>query len=335
MKTFFKTKPILSFILLTFAITYLFWFLPVIITLPKDIKCAILIIGGSGPLLAGYIIMVLNSGAMFKIGSKPIFIFIFITTSIVFLLRLYFINKGLDDRKGILPELNEITPIGYIFLAIPFFIFGLNASNATNKALKENHIKTFLFDKHKIKWYFIALLLWPVIALSSYYIGVLFKLQTTDYVLKFEPVWFIGFFSHFFFFGGVEEFGWRGFLQKEMQKRFSPLITALLILILWSLWHLPHYYNGVYSSEGFTAFLPRFIFTLPLAIVFTWLYNKSSYSILAMVLLHSMWNNYAKIFGHGLFTEVLLIVCIFCIINDKMWKRKSYHSTYQNENYKK
>lgn len=335
MKTFFKTKPILSFILLTFAITYFFWFLPVIIILPKDIRFAILIFGGSGPLLAGYIIMVVNSGAKFKIGSKPIFIIIFIATSIVFLLRLYFINKGLDDR-GFIPELNEISPGGYISFALIFFIFGMNASNATNKALKENHITTFLFDKHKIKWYFIGLLLWPVISLSSYFIGHLLGLKTTDFVLKLEPVWFIGFFATLFFFGGVEEFGWRGFLQKEMQKRYNPLITALVICFIWSLWHLPHYYNGVYSIGGFMDFLPRFIFTLPLAIVFTWFYNKSSYDLLSVVLLHSMWSNYSKAFGNGviIFSGLIFLFCIYCIIDDKMWKKKTYHSIYQNKNYK-
>lgn len=109
-----------------------------IITLPKDIKFAILIIGGGGPLMASYIITVVNSGAKFKIGSKPIFIFIFIATSIAFLLRLYFVNKGLDDRNGLIPELNEISQVCYILFAFAFFIFGLNTSNATNKALKEN-----------------------------------------------------------------------------------------------------------------------------------------------------------------------------------------------------
>lgn len=302
--------------------------------MPKDIRFAILIMGGSGPLLAAYIITVVNSGAKFKIGSKLIFIFIFLVTSIVFLLRIYFINKGLDDRNGFIPQLNELSPIGCVLLAIPFLIFGLNASNATNKVLKENYIKSFLFDKHKIKWYLIALLIWPVVSLASYFIGILLGLETSDFLIKIRPVWFVALFGQFFFFGGVEEFGWRGFLQKETQKRLSPLTTALIICVLWSIWHLPHYFNGFYSSNGFSDFLPRFIFTLPLVVIFTCLYNKSSYTLLATIILHSMWNTHGKAFGHSLLVElvILFIVAIYCIIEDKMWKRKPNLYTFQNGN---
>jgi len=154
----------------------------------------------------------------------------------------------------------------------------------------------------------------------------------TDYVVvpKFNRL--VGFFTTLFFVGGNEEFGWRGFLQKEMQKKYNPLLTAVIISFFWSLWHLPLHYNGVYSTGGFMDLLPRFIWTIPVTIIFTWLYNKSSYSILAVILLHAMFNNVAKIFGSSetIYFILILLFAVYCIINDKMWEKKSYNNIYEN-----
>lgn len=334
MKTLFSSKPILSFILLTFLITFFFWFLPVIFTLPKDVSLGLMLIGGTGPLLAGYIITVVNSKAKFTIDSKPIFILIFISASVVLILRLYLINKGLSDANGYIPTLSEMSPIGYFLIAVAFFILGLSASNATNNNLKENYLKSFLFEKSKLKWYLIGLILFPFVALVSYYIGKIFGTETSDTPVNLSIIWFVGFFSTFFFFGGNEEFGWRGFLQKEMQKKYNPLITVLIISFLWSLWHLPLHYSGFYSTGGFRDLLPRFIFTIPLTIVITWLYNKSSYSILTVVLFHAMLNNYDKAIGSSEIISIILLILlsIYCIIDDKMWKKKPYHLVYENKN---
>lgn len=337
MKALFSSKPILSFILITFLITFSFWFLPVLVPLSKDVALGTMLIGGTGPLLAGYIITVVNSKAKFTIDSKPIFILIFISASVVLILRLYLITKGLSDVNGYLPTLSEMSPIGYFLIAVAFFILGLSASNATNNKLKENYLKSFLFEKSKLKWYLIGLILFPFVALVSYYFGKIFGTETTDFSVNLSVIWLVGFFSTFFFFGGNEEFGWRGFLQKEMQKKYNPLITVLIISFLWSLWHLPLHYSGFYSTGGFIDLLPRFIFTIPLTIVITWLYNKSSYSILTVVFFHAMLNNYAKAIGSSEIISIILLILlsIYCIIDDKMWKKKPYHLVYENKNLEK
>lgn len=332
MQTLFKTKPILSFISLTFGITFTFWFLPVIVPLSKDIVFAMILIGSCGPLIAGYLITVINSGERIKIDSKPIFFTVFTVVALVLLLRIYFVNNGVSDINGKIPPLNEVSILGYILFGIVLFILGINFSNASNLKLKENYLKSSLFETQKAKWYIIGIFLLIVLSLCSYFLGHLSGMETTDFVVKAEPIWLLEFFSTFFFFGGNEEFGWRGFLQKELQKKYNPLVGSLIIAFLWSLWHLPLYYNGFYSTGGFIDSLSRFIFTIPLAIIFTWLYNKSSYSVLAVILLHAMVNNLSKAFGSSeiIFTIVALLFIVFCIINDKMWKKKDYHHIYEN-----
>jgi uncharacterized protein len=326
MKSFIKTSPIISFIVLTFLITFGFWFLPVIFHLPVEISFAFFLIGGCGPLLGGYIVMVVNSDARVRIASKPIFFFVFISASVVILLRMYFVNTGAGNANGNIPDLQAVSLPGFIAIAAAMFIIALNASNATNTALRENYLKSFLPEKGKVKWYLFGFFFLLILSLASYLLGKLFGATTSDFMINLKPTMLIGFFSTFFFFGANEEFGWRGFLQKEMQKKYNPLLTALAISFLWALWHLPLHYNGFYSTGGFMELLPRFIFTIPIAILYTWLYNKSSYSILAVVILHATTNSAGLVMGSSVYFLMALSVLasIYFIVDDKMWKKKQY-----------
>ena len=304
-------------------------------SIPKDLGFASFLIGCCGPIIGSYVITVINSNEKIKIKSKPIFWSVFIGATIVLFLRIYFANNGLSDVNGKIPSLNEVSLLGYIVFVIPLFILGLNASNATNKKLKENYLTSFIYKNSKLKWYLIGFFLFIILNLLSYFIGSLAGYDVTDFIIKPELIWFIGFFSHIFLWGSNEEFGWRGFLQKEMQKKYNPLITSVMIIFLWRFWHLPLHYNGFYSTGGIMDLIPGFIWTIPLTFIFTWLYNKSSYSILAVILLHAMLNNAYEAFGSSrmIFIVLVWLFAIFCIINDKMWRKKSYHLIYEkNEN---
>jgi membrane protease YdiL (CAAX protease family) len=311
-------------------ITFSFWFLQVIVPLPVDIAFGTIMIGGFGPMISGYIITVVNSGETIKIKSKSIFIAVFVAASAILILRLYFINNGLKNANGKIPHLNDVGLLSYILIACAFFVFALAISNATNTRLKENYFRSFFYEKGKVKWYIIGFLILIVLNLSSYLIGSIVGLKTSDFIIKLEPVWLIGLLSTFFFFGSNEEFGWRGFLQKEMQKMFNPLVSAFVVSLLWSFWHLPLYYNGFYTTGGYLDLLPRFVWTFPLTIVFTWLYNKSGYSILAVLILHAV-NNSDSAFGSSYwpYTVLGILLSIYCIIDDKMWKKKPYHLVYE------
>ncbi|MBI9103690.1 MAG: CPBP family intramembrane metalloprotease [Spirochaetales bacterium] len=41
-----------------------------------------------------------------------------------------------------------------------------------------------------------------------------------------------------------EELGWRGYLQKVLSERYSPLFGAVITGILWAAWHVGIYQNG-------------------------------------------------------------------------------------------
>ncbi len=326
MKSFFKSRPVLSYLLITFFVTYLFWFFPAIVDVPKDIALALSLVGGCGPLLAAYLITVSNSSAKIKIHSAPIFLIIFFASFGVLLWRLSIVDTSLKDNK--LPGLNEVGWIAYVFFAIAFLVLALNASNATNKHLIENHITGFLPEKGKLKWYVLGFLFVPILSLIGYGIGATFGWPLTDIFIDIKLKYLIGFLSTFLFFGSNEEFGWRGFMQKEMQKKNSPLITALVISFFWSLWHLPLHYNGYYGTGGLVEMLPRFVWMVPLTIIYSWLYNKSKFALLAVILFHASMNNVNTAFGTSEWVYFILtiVVAIYFVVSNKMWRKQHFQS---------
>lgn len=320
------TYPVISFILITFAITFGFWFLPVLITLPKDIQLGLNMLGGCGPLVAGLVITILRSGSSFTIPSKGIFAVFFVSIILVLSLRIFLTDHQSEEMSKNIPT--DVSLSGWLIYGFLAFVLAFNLSNAWNAQLRENYLRSFLFSKAKITWYLAGLLILPVLFACSYLLARLFGLNVEGPLFTPDPMFTLGFFSTFFFFGGNEEFGWRGFLQKELQKKHSPLIATLVISILWSFWHLPLYYNGFYTTDGFMTFLPRLLWTIPLTLLFTWVYNKSSYSVLTVVLLHAMTNNVGKLVnGSGeIGLGLIVILVIFFVIDGKMWKKQDIGS---------
>ncbi|SEK86248.1 CPBP family intramembrane glutamic endopeptidase [Carnobacterium iners] len=51
------------------------------------------------------------------------------------------------------------------------------------------------------------------------------------YMLLNFPIFIIG--------GGLEELGWRGYLQPKLEKIVSYFPSVIIVGIIWSIWHLP------------------------------------------------------------------------------------------------
>ncbi|MCJ7737187.1 MAG: CPBP family intramembrane metalloprotease [Anaerolineae bacterium] len=95
--------------------------------------------------------------------------------------------------------------------------------------------------------------------------------------------------------GGQEEFGWRGFAQDRLQRRFGIVKGSMLLGAIWGLWHLPLWYmpGDGHSTYPFVAFV---IFTTSLSVQMGWLYNASGKKLLIPWLFHAMSNTVAPLF---------------------------------------
>jgi membrane protease YdiL (CAAX protease family) len=77
-----------------------------------------------------------------------------------------------------------------------------------------------------------------------------------------------------------EEPGWRGFAVPRLQAGRSPLAAALILGVLVAGWHLPLVLIGDIGPVGLVT-------TFSITIVYVWLFNRTSGSVLLTLLFHA------------------------------------------------
>ena len=97
-----------------------------------------------------------------------------------------------------------------------------------------------------------------------------------------------------------EETGWRGFALPRLQERYGPLPGTLILGSLHGLWHLPALLvPGFVSNSTLSApFIARWIATAVAAtVLYTWIFNNSSGSLLIAILVHAGSNASSSLLG--------------------------------------
>ena len=88
-----------------------------------------------------------------------------------------------------------------------------------------------------------------------------------------------------------EETGWRGYALPQLQRRFSPLASSLILAVLWFGWHLPQFLViATYRDFAPFQYVGMFLGLACGAVVLTWLYNRSGGSILLVAIWHGLYN---------------------------------------------
>ena len=91
------------------------------------------------------------------------------------------------------------------------------------------------------------------------------------------------------FIGPIEEIGWRGLALPLLQRHLAPIWSALLLGVIWALWHVPAFLlSGTpQSSWSFPAF---FLGVVAISVIMTPMFNAAAGSLLVMVLFHFQTN---------------------------------------------
>lgn len=170
--------------------------------------------------------------------------------------------------------------------------------------------KQVLRVKVRLRWWFLALLLPCAAAFAAIAVNMLAGNEPPGFEF-FSGQWhLILLFFLVTFIGGPlgEEIGWRGFSVPYLQRKTTPLLTALMIGIAWGLWHLPEFFTqGALHYQMGAVYIPLFVLCeIALSVVMTWLYNKTNGSLLiAGLLFHNAENFWSVALTTNATTDVL------------------------------
>jgi membrane protease YdiL (CAAX protease family) len=180
-------------------------------------------------------------------------------------------------------------------------------------------------------WSLLSLLAYPAMILVAWGMASLLGMGV-EYpglwgrpVLEVLPLYTLTFLLTLLAQGGLEEPGWRGLMQPELERRFSPLVAALIVSLFWSLWHLPLYLNGFYGGELVGGMIGGGIYRVLLSIFLAWFYNRSDRNLFAMIALHTTFNvmvNFLPTSDLGLLV-LWLVIAVAVVIKDKMYRKQA------------
>jgi uncharacterized protein len=124
-----------------------------------------------------------------------------------------------------------------------------------------------------VRWYLAALALPCVLVVAAAALTVAGGAPAPD--LGPNPGWFMlvgTFASTLVIVGLFEELGWRGFALPLMQQNHTALAAALLLGVVWSLWHLPELAS---DPTGQRPPVPFMLMVIAQSVLLAWIYNST------------------------------------------------------------
>jgi uncharacterized protein len=157
------------------------------------------------------------------------------------------------------------------------------------------------------RWWALVLLLFPLLTFTAALVSILADVSQAPLDLAgagtrlLDPASFVAFAFFILVIGPLpEEIGWRGYLLDRLQLRWSALVASLVLGLIWWSWHLPLFVLPGYF-DAFARASPTpldFLWgILPAAVLYTWVYNNTDRSVLAVILLHFMHNFTGEFLG--------------------------------------
>lgn len=219
--------------------------------------------------LTGVIAIVVRSVAR-SIRARPVLWFV----PLALLLSWY---PELLGRLGM--EASGINPLGA--LAAALIVAGVAGGRNELKALLARVVRI----RAPVRWYLLALLLMPALAFAALAIAMLSGVPAPTSWGRW-PDRLESLVVMFFFVGLGEEPAWRGFMLTTLQRTRSALASAMLVGIVWAVWHAPFYGGELPAAQV----LPFVLSVLAASVILAWMFGNTGGSVPVCMLAHAVTN---------------------------------------------
>src|SRR5690625_1425171 len=100
----------------------------------------------------------------------------------------------------------------------------------------------------------------------------------------------------------AEEFGWRGFALPLLDYKNKVLLSSIIIGLIWAAWHAPLFWAETGTAISGLPISPYniglfFMAVIGSSFIYTWLFNRTSGSVFAAIMLHWSMNASGTITG--------------------------------------
>ena len=145
-----------------------------------------------------------------------------------------------------------------------------------------------VFDFQRIgdyRWYGAIVLLPLLLSLLSLGGAVLSGVRLPPAMVPFAAI--PALLPFFFVLAAVEEAGWMGHAFEPLQGRYGALRAALVLGLVWAIWHVPFF---IFMMPDVIVFSAQLVSLVSTRVLIAWAYNNAGQSVFATILLHAMFN---------------------------------------------
>lgn len=192
-------------------------------------------------------------------------------------------------------------------IAALILVYRADGGEGATKLLK----RAFDFQRvRRLRWYLVAVLLLPIVALLQYAALQLTgtELPAPQFSIAATPLYFL-----MYFFGAIgEEVGWQGYAYPALRTRYSALIAAVVLGIFWALWHvIPFVQIGRTADWIFWHCLTIVAYR----VIIVWLFVNTGQSVFIAVLFHTMINlPWSVVANYGAFYDPLITFVLLALV---------------------
>ncbi len=201
-----------------------------------------------------------------------------------------------------------VPPCSILMVINPF----IAASLLTCRENGSDGIMLFLrrsFDFRRIRrriWYLPIIFLMPMAILVSF--GWMIATGASSENLQ-VPAMIAVLFLVFFIAAIGEELGWSGYALEPLQDRWGALPAAIIIGMVWALWHLVPY--ALANPMAWVA--GQCLATVMIRVLMVWIFNNTGKSVFGMILFHAM-VNLCTVPDYGLPYDPVILGMILTVI---------------------
>jgi membrane protease YdiL (CAAX protease family) len=212
---------------------------------------------------------------------------------------LAFLLSGLALGIVGLPSLHDTTHkssaslVAFPIMVLGVGVIGIVLTWVTEGAAGIRELRSRLTRPVKPRW-------WLVLALPPIAILTVLVVLQAGVSSRYAPGFLVFGFAAGVFAGFFEELGWTGFAYPRLRTRFGALGGALLLGLLWGLWHFPVVDSlgaasphGHYWPEFFGAFV---LMLVALRVLIAWVYTNTG-SLRMAQLLHASSTGFLVVLG--------------------------------------
>ncbi len=128
-----------------------------------------------------------------------------------------------------------------------------------------------------------------------------------------------------------EEIGWRGFVLNELQKKISPLKSAIIVGFAWGFWHTPLWFVSGYSGIQLLEYIACFlIYIIAASVIITAFYNLN-HNLLIPIMIHQLFN-YFLAMQTGDALQNLMVTCLLYLITAVVFVMINYKKCLYGKN---